>query len=170
MAVPFMPDQREGHGKLFSLRFIDRYGKGDQLALVELIILRRQRFNRIYHHDSKNSNNMVTGLMKDAKKGLKITISHYINKIVKIFPLFNIHNRLTINNKINSSNNNVGCNIIKEINKEIHHVVICRHFHNLRQMIIDKIIQNNHTIHEDVKNRKKMIMDVSLKNLQVQDH
>ncbi len=39
MAVPFMPDQREGHGKLFSLRFIDRYGKGDQLALVELIIV-----------------------------------------------------------------------------------------------------------------------------------
>ena len=39
MAVPFMPDQREGNGQLFSLRFVNGNGKGDQLPLVELIVV-----------------------------------------------------------------------------------------------------------------------------------
>ena len=39
MAVPFMPDQREGNGKLFSLRFVNGNGQRDQLPLVELIIV-----------------------------------------------------------------------------------------------------------------------------------
>ncbi len=39
MAVPFMPDQREGHGKLFCLRLIDGNGKANQITLVELIIV-----------------------------------------------------------------------------------------------------------------------------------
>ena len=39
MAVPFMPDQREGNGKLFSLRFVNGNGQRDQLPLVELIVV-----------------------------------------------------------------------------------------------------------------------------------
>lgn len=39
MAVPFMPDQREGNGQLFSLRFVNGNGKRDQLPLVEVIIV-----------------------------------------------------------------------------------------------------------------------------------
>ena len=39
MAVTFMPDQREGNGQLFSLRFVNGNGKRDQLPLVEVIIV-----------------------------------------------------------------------------------------------------------------------------------
>lgn len=39
MAVSFMPDQREGNGKLFSLRFVNGNGQRDQLPLVELIVV-----------------------------------------------------------------------------------------------------------------------------------
>ena len=39
MAVPFMPDQREGDGELFCLRLIDGNGKTDQITLVELIVV-----------------------------------------------------------------------------------------------------------------------------------
>lgn len=39
MAVPFMPDQREGDGKLFCLRLIDGNGQTDQITLVELIVV-----------------------------------------------------------------------------------------------------------------------------------
>ena len=39
MAVPFMPDQREGDGELFCLRLIDGNGQTDQITLVELIKL-----------------------------------------------------------------------------------------------------------------------------------
>lgn len=39
MAVSFMPDQRERNGQFFSLGFINGNGQGDQLTLVELIIV-----------------------------------------------------------------------------------------------------------------------------------
>lgn len=39
MAVPLMPDQREGHGQFFRLLLINRNGKGDQLPLVEFIVV-----------------------------------------------------------------------------------------------------------------------------------
>ena len=39
MAVPFMPDQREGNGQLFSLRFVNGNRKRDQLPLVEFIVV-----------------------------------------------------------------------------------------------------------------------------------
>lgn len=39
MAVSFMPDQREGNGKLFSLHFVNGNGQRDQLPLVELIVV-----------------------------------------------------------------------------------------------------------------------------------
>ncbi len=39
MAVSFMPDQREGNGKLFSLCFVNGNGQRDQLPLVELIVV-----------------------------------------------------------------------------------------------------------------------------------
>ena len=39
MAVPFMPDEREGNVQFFSLRFINGNRKGNQLPLVEWIIV-----------------------------------------------------------------------------------------------------------------------------------
>ena len=39
MAVTFMPDQREGNGQLFSLRFVNGNRKRDQFSLVELIVV-----------------------------------------------------------------------------------------------------------------------------------
>ena len=39
MAVPFMPDHGEGHGQLFSLRFVNGNRKRDQFSLVELIVV-----------------------------------------------------------------------------------------------------------------------------------
>lgn len=39
MAVSFMPDQRERNGQFFSRGFINGNGQGDQLTLVELIIV-----------------------------------------------------------------------------------------------------------------------------------
>ncbi len=39
MAVPFMPDQREGYGELFCLRLIDGNGQTDQITLVGLVVV-----------------------------------------------------------------------------------------------------------------------------------
>lgn len=39
MAVPFMPDQREGHGQFIRLLLINGDRKRDQLTLVEFIVV-----------------------------------------------------------------------------------------------------------------------------------